>query len=385
MLRKKRYLKVVHVVGARPNFVKIAPLIREMRKYKRVEQLLVHTGQHYDFDMSSTFFKDFKIPKPDINLGVGSLGTVRQIAEIKKRFEKVCLEKKPDIIIVVGDVNSTLACSLVANKLNIKLAHIEAGLRSFDRTMPEETNRMVTDSLSDYLFTTCNDANLNLVREGIDKKKIHFVGNVMIDSLLLNLKKISSIKFNLKPKSYAVLTLHRPSNVDNKNNFLKIIKILQYISLRRPIIFPAHPRTLKQIQKFKFFNYFFKCKFSSLDDNLLRKHNYKGIFLVEPLAYLNFLKLYSCAHFVLTDSGGIQEETTFLNIPCITLRENTERPITIKKGTNYLTCNNFKKNKEIVDIILQGRAKISKKIKFWDGNASKRIVSILISLLHVDK
>ena len=381
-MKKKHIIKIINVVGARPNFIKIAPLIREMDRYKKIEKILIHTGQHYNFEMSQAFFKDLQIPKPKINLGVGSLRDVSQIAEIMKRFEKICLREKPDLIIVVGDVNSTLACSLVANKLNIKLAHVEAGMRSFDRTMPEEINRMITDSISDYLFTTCKDANINLAREGIDKNKIHFVGNIMIDSLLFNLREITSRKLKIKHKSYAVLTLHRPSNVDNKNIFLSIINILKDISFKIPIIFPVHPRTLKQIQKFNFLHYFFKYRFSNIDDNLLRMHNYKGIFLVEPLTYLNFLKLYSHAHFVLTDSGGVQEETTFLNIPCITLRENTERPITIKKGTNYLTGNNPRRILENVGLILKGRGKISSKIKYWDGRSSKRIVKLLLATIE---
>lgn len=379
-MAKRKSVKIISVVGARPNFVKIAPLIREMNRYKIIKKILVHTGQHYDIQMSQAFFKDLLIPEPDINLGVGSFENIRQIAEIMKRFERVCLLQKPDVVIVVGDVNSTLACSLVANKLNIKLAHIEAGLRSFDRTMPEETNRILTDSISDYLFTTCSDANANLEREGIDKKKVFWVGNVMIDSLVYNLKSIRIKQLKLNRGSYAVLTLHRPNNVDCRDNFLKIIKILRCISLRVPIVFPAHPRTLKQLQKFNYYKYFTRCKFKRLNDSLLRRYSNSGIFLLEPLSYLDFLNLYSHARFVITDSGGIQEETAFLNIPCITLRENTERPITIKMGTNYLTGSDSIKIKKVVNIILQGRAKSAKKIKFWDGKTSKRVVSKLIEV-----
>jgi len=382
MINKRKTIKIINVVGARPNFVKIIPIIREMDKYKVIKKLLVHTGQHYDFEMSQSFFEDLQIPPADINLGVRFASNVLQIAEIMKRFEKICLEEKPDLILVVGDVNSALACSLVASRLNIKLAHIEAGLRSFDRTMPEEINRLITDSISDYLFTTCNDANLNLLKENISKEKIYFVGNVMIDSLIYNLREISSKYLRVEGSSYAVLTLHRQSNVDNKERLLTIIKLLRNISCRIPIIFPAHPRTLKQINKFNFLDYFIITKFSRFDSNLLEKYNYKGIFLVEPLSYLVFLKLYSNAKFVLTDSGGIQEETSFLNIPCITLRENTERPITIYKGTNYLIGNNYRLVKRVVDLILSGNAKRKKDIELWDGKTSQRIVRILLRSLR---
>jgi len=378
-------MKIILVVGARPNFIKIAPIINEMDKYnakhsrsKNFNYLLVHTGQHYDDNMSNSFFKNLEIPQPHIYLGVGSGTHAEQTAKIIIAFEKVCLEEKPNLVIVVGDVNSTLACSLVAAKLCIPVAHIEAGLRSFDRKMPEEINRIITDSLSDYLFTTCRDANENLEREGIPRTKIYFVGNVMIDTLIkyTELAKSKIKKFDyLKKKDYILLTLHRPSNVDNKKKLIEIFEALNYISKEIPIIFPAHPRTQKKIEEFVFSDYFQKSPINNLAHT-------KSIYLISPLSYLEFLYLMNNAKFVLTDSGGVQEETTVLGIPCLTLRENTERPVTIKEGTNILVGTDKEKIIEESFNILKGKGKIGKIPELWDGKASQRIISILQNDLY---
>jgi UDP-N-acetylglucosamine 2-epimerase (non-hydrolysing) len=357
-------LKAVLVAGARPNFMKIAPIFHEMKKQREYFDIVVlHTGQHYDYNMSGLFFKDLSLPKPDIFLGVGPGTQAVQTAKIVVKFEKVCVKEKPDLIIVVGDVNSTLACSLVAAKLCIPIAHVEAGLRSFDRAMPEEINRVIVDHISDFLFTTCEDANDNLKREGISRKNIFFVGNVMIDTLK-NLKvksKKSSIlnKIGLQKNNYAVLTLHRPSNVDDREKLQRIFSAFQSLSRHIPIIFPVHPRTLKQIKNFGI------------------SFNNKNIKLIEPLGYLDFMKLYMDSKLVLTDSGGIQEETTYSGIPCLTLRENTERPITVKEGTNILVGSD--KNKIIKESlrILNEKCKAKRAPRLWDGKSAERIVKIL--------
>lgn len=375
-------MKILCIVGTRPNFMKIAPIINQMKKYnsahfpkKIFEYLLVHTGQHYDCNMSDSFFKDLEIPSPNIHLGVGSGTHSEQTGKIMIAFENVCFKEKPDLIIVVGDVNSTLACSITVAKLCIPIAHVEAGLRSFDRTMPEEINRLVTDSLSDFLFTTCRGANENLKKEGIPENNIYLVGNVMIDTLYKyrNLAELKIEKFkNLKKKDYVLLTLHRPSNVDNKKTLQEIIESLVEISKEIPIIFPAHPRTQKMIERFEFYNFFHK----SLNYHFSQM---KGIFLLTPLPYLEFLYLMANAKFILTDSGGIQGETTALGIPCLTLRENTEYPITIEEGTNILV--GIDKEKIINESlnILNGKAKIGKIPELWDGKAAKRIIEILIN------
>jgi len=354
--------KIVLVVGARPNFMKIAPIMRQLRKYRQFMPVLVHTGQHYDRFMSKVFFDDLKIARPYINLNVGSGSHAAQTAEIMKRFERFLIREGADLVLVVGDVNSTLACSLVASKLHIKIAHVEAGLRSFDRTMPEEINRIVTDGISDFLFTTCKDANVNLLREGIDKRKIYFVGNVMIDSLLTAKIEAKDIKFknlNLQKFEYAVLTLHRPSNVDERKAFLNILRALKEISKKVQIVFPCHPRTMKQIRDFNFKKFF------------------KNIKIVNPLGYLEFVKLISGAKFILTDSGGIQEEATILNIPCLTLRKNTERPVTVKHGTNIIVGTDTRRIIKESFKIIDGIRKKSKPIPYWDGKAAERIVKIL--------
>jgi UDP-N-acetylglucosamine 2-epimerase (non-hydrolysing) len=360
-------IKTLLVAGARPNFMKIAPIYAEMKKHRKFIPVIVHTGQHYDKNMSRFFFRDLELPKPDIYLGVGSGSHAAQTAKIMMHFEEVFVNEKPDLVLVVGDVNSTLACSVVSAKLHIPVAHVEAGLRSFDRAMPEEINRIVCDSISDFLFTTCEDGNRNLIKEGHGKSKVFFVGNVMIDTLLKFKRKAlkSDIlgQLNIKRNEYAILTLHRPSNVDNKETFQEIINALKNISDKITIIFPIHPRTRKQIEKFKFFSFFdvVKC--------------------VEPVGYLDFLNLMINSRFALTDSGGIQEETTILDIPCLTLRENTERPITIKEGTNILVGTDEKRIVKEAKNILNGNYKTGRHPKFWDGKAAQRIVKILKEIM----
>ncbi|HLM59463.1 MAG TPA: UDP-N-acetylglucosamine 2-epimerase (non-hydrolyzing), partial [Pyrinomonadaceae bacterium] len=335
-------LKVLNIVGARPNFMKIAPITREMRRRERdFQPLIVHTGQHYDAAMSDSFFTDLGIPKPDFHLEVGSHSHAVQTARIMTAFEPVVLQERPDWVLVVGDVNSTIACALVCAKLGVKVAHVEAGLRSRDRTMPEEINRILTDAISDLLLTTSQDADENLKAEGVSEDKIKFVGNVMIDSLFYSLKlaESSSVRenLNLTEKEYAVLTLHRPSNVDDREIFSGLLDALVSISEKIPIIFPVHPRTCARISEFGFTETIFRSQ----------------IKLIEPLGYLDFMRLYSGARIVLTDSGGLQEETTALSIPCLTLRENTERPITISHGTNLLVGTNPERIKETAFEVLQ--------------------------------
>jgi UDP-N-acetylglucosamine 2-epimerase (non-hydrolysing) len=360
-------LKILNIVGARPNFMKIAPIVREMRRREaEFQPLIVHTGQHYDEAMSDSFFRDLGIPRPDFHLEVGSASHAVQTARIMMAFEPVVLAEKPDWCLVVGDVNSTIACALVCAKLGVKIAHVEAGLRSRDRTMPEEINRILTDSISDLLLTTSQDADENLRQEGVAAEKIKFVGNVMIDSLFYNLEQSESSKaredLDLNNKDYAVLTLHRPSNVDDDTVFSGLLDALCEISEKLPVIFPAHPRTRANIKKFGFAG---------------RVAN-SGIRLIEPLGYLDFMNLYSSARLVLTDSGGLQEETTALGIPCLTLRENTERPITIELGTNILVGTNPEKIKQAAFGILENSSKKETKIPpLWDGHAAERICDAL--------
>ena len=358
-------MKIVNIVGARPNFMKIAPVIREMEKVSDFETLLIHTGQHYDGEMSDIFFKDLGLPRASKYLDTGSDLQARQTAKIMTKLEDVLIRKKPDLAIVVGDVNSTLAASLVCAKLHIPIAHIEAGLRSFDRKMPEEINRIVTDALSDYLFTTSKEANQNLEREGIPKEKIFFVGNVMIDTLRLLKRKAEHLStfrlFGLQRKKYALLTLHRPENVDNPDVLKNILMALREVVKLIPIIFPVHPRTRKQIKSFGYQDYF---------------HN-SGIKLIKPLGYLAFLNLMINSKFVFTDSGGIQEETTALGIPCLTLRVNTERPVTVSNGTNTIVRDNYKGIIRLARKIMNGSYKKGHRPQLWDGRAAQRIVRIL--------
>jgi UDP-N-acetylglucosamine 2-epimerase (non-hydrolysing) len=361
-------IKILNIVGARPNFMKIAPIVREMqRRENEFQSRIVHTGQHYDAAMSDSFFVDLGIPKPDFHLEIGSASHAVQTAKIMIAFEPIVLQEKPDWVLVVGDVNSTIACAIVCAKLGVKIAHVEAGLRSRDRSMPEEINRILTDSISDLLLTTSQDADENLKQEGIADDKIKFVGNVMIDSLFYNLEKAKSLNvrenLNLKDKDYAVLTLHRPSNVDEKEVFEGLLNALIEISQKLPIIFPVHPRTKANIEKFEFAE---------------RVAN-SNISLIEPLGYLDFMNLYSGAKLVLTDSGGLQEETTALGIPCLTLRENTERPITIELGTNILVGTNPERIKQAAFEILENSSTKDVKIPpLWDGHAAERICDSLL-------
>ncbi len=350
--------------GARPNFMKIAPLIRELERQK-IKFKLIHTGQHYDYNMSKIFFDNLGISKPDYFLNVGSGSHAFQTAKIMIEFEKVILKEKPKLIIVVGDVNSTIACALVAKKLLIEVAHVEAGLRSFDKKMPEEINRKLTDHLADYLFVTEESGLFNLKNEGIDSSKIFFVGNIMIDNLLTNSKLARENNYykglGLIRDSYGLITIHRASNVDTKKDLERVIKTLNYIQSKIKIIFPIHPRTQKNLKNFNL-------------DEQLKKPN---IILTEPLGYLEFLNLMMNAKFILTDSGGIQEEASYLKIPILTLRQNTERPITIEKGTNTLIGNDFNKLKMYVDKILSDSYKKGQEIEKWDGKTSQRIVEII--------
>jgi len=366
MLSNDVALKILHVVGARPNYMKIAPIYQQMKKHQGLfQQLLVHTGQHYDPNMSEIFFRELNLPEPNINLNVGSGSHAQQTAQIIERFEPVLLDFCPDWVIVPGDVNSTLACALVAAKLGVKVAHVEAGLRSFDRTMPEEINRVLTDHLSDVLFVSEPSGNDNLIREGIDKNKIFFVGNTMIDTLvqLLPLAKMRWEKLNeiYHLDRFILVTLHRPSNVDNIGRLREIVEALSEISIHCPVIFPVHPRTQKVIME------------NQLDCNNLT--------LVEPLGYLDFLCLESKASLVVTDSGGIQEETTFLGVPCLTVRPNTERPLTLTHGTNRLvSADKEELLQSMYEVLEDGKTIAPPSLFLWDGRASERIVKILAEM-----
>lgn len=378
--------------------MKIAPLIRAIKKHnknnsdRRIKFKIIHTGQHYDYEMSKVFFKDLDIPEPDVYLGVGSGTHSEQTGKIMIEFEKIMCKEKPDTVVVVGDVNSTLACSLVASKIIYNsgkkplIAHVEAGLRSFDRKMPEEINRILNDQISDFLFTPTEDANENLIREGVDKEKIFLVGNIMIDNLLFNLKetKKSSVleEFSLSKNgklttNYAVLTLHRPSNVDHVKIFRKIIQALRVVSQKIPIIFPAHPRTKKMIEDLNLADSFL------IKDNKTHLIINKGIYLIDPLGYLDFMKLMLHSTFVLSDSGGIQAETTFLGIPCLTLRDNTEWTITVDKGTNILVGTEGKQIIRKSFEILDSRKKEGMTLVLWDGRVAERIIGILQKEVYI--
>lgn len=385
-------MRIINVVGTRPNFMKIAPLLRAIKKHNQeqgipLKQVLVHTGQHYDYEMSKVFFKDLEIPKPDIYLGVGSGTHAEQTGKTMIEFEKVLLAQRPDIVVVVGDVNSTLAGTLAAIKLNIPVAHVEAGLRSFDMTMPEEINRIVTDVLSTYLFSPSPDAIKNLRHEGIAEDRIFLVGDVMIDNLIFNkeramksniLKELGLIAFRQmgnfsevkspQPMNYAVLTLHRPSNVDNRETLLNVLEALKVISQEIPVFFPIHPRTEKQVKYFELEGYLNSSQASSAS---------AGVHCIAPLGYLDFLCLIINCKFVMTDSGGIQQETTFLNIPCLTLRDTTEWPITISQGSNILVGNNTEKIIGEAHKIMEGKGKKGTAPDVWDGKTSERIINII--------
>ena len=357
-----RPARIVAVAGARPNFMKIAPLLREVERRPGVEAFLVHTGQHYDEAMSKNFFKDLRIKEPDLNLEVGSGSHAEQTASVLVKMERVLIEQNPDLLLVVGDVNSTLAASLAAVKLEIPVAHVEAGLRSGDRAMPEEINRILTASISTWLFTTEEEANHNLMKEGIPKDRIHHVGNVMIDTLFDKLqearKRDTVERLGLEAGKYALLTLHRPSNVDDPEVLRGIFETLEQIHEKLPILFPVHPRTRASIEK----------KLGNVEPRLQ---------LAEPMGYLDFLKLMSDARLVFTDSGGIQEETTALGVTCLTLRENTERPVTVSEGTNTIVGSDPKTILIEADKALRGDGKAGRTPALWDGQAAGRILDIL--------
>lgn len=374
-------MKIVNIVGARPNFMKIAPLMREMRQHPEITPLLVHTGQHYDVAMAGQFFADLQIPPPDVSLDVGSGTHATQTAEVMKRLEPVLEKERPDLVLVVGDVNSTVAASLTATKLLIPVAHVEAGLRSFDRTMPEEINRLVTDAISDLLFVTEESGLCNLLNEGTDKAKVFFVGNVMIDSLEASrrLWQQSAIRetLGLHGREYGVMTLHRPSNVDREQALKGLIGAIGEVAHRIPIVFPVHPRTRKSLEK--------------LREQGIPLHmepgrvGQAGIHCMDPLGYLDFMTLVAGCRIVLTDSGGIQEETTALGIPCLTLRENTERPVTVTHGTNRLVGISPTRIIEEAGKVLGTPLRAAAPPPLWDGHASERIVKILIQYVNSRK
>lgn len=354
-------MRVSHIIGARPNFMKVAPVLRALAAHSDISQALIHTGQHYDSNMSDVFLKQLGLPNPDVNLAVGSGTHAKQTAEIMTRLEPILSGTKPDLLLVYGDVNSTVAASLVAAKMGIKIGHVEAGLRSFDRTMPEEINRLVTDQLADFLFTPSTDADSNLKKEGIAQKKIFFTGNVMIDSLVRLLPAARNIAQDGWPGHYALVTLHRPGNVDDSCMLKRILTSLVEVSRDVEVIFPVHPRTRQRIAEF------------GLNAGKLR--------LLDPLAYLEFLALQSRARVVITDSGGIQEETTFLGIPCLTVRDNTERPITLTLGTNILVGRSPETLRTEVSKVLSGNAKKGTVPPLWDGHAGERIAGVIVSQL----
>lgn len=359
--------KIVMVVGARPNFMKSAPLMRELAKHPdHFETILIHTGQHYDHKLSQLFFDELKMPKPNIYLGVGSGSHAEQTARIMTSLESELMELKPELVIVFGDINSTLATSVVTSKLWIKLAHVEAGLRSFDNSMPEEINRIVTDRLSNYLFVSEQSGLDNLKSEGVPDEKVFFTGNIMIDSLVSNLEVASKSdildRLNIKRGEYIAMTMHRPANVDNPEIFKSLFDAIRKISKRMPIVFPCHPRTQKRIEEFGLDQ-------DSNDDNLI---------IIEPLGYLDFLKLQTESKLLLTDSGGIQEETTYLKIPCITMRENTERPSTVDIGTNIIVGTDPEKIINATMSAIDGKGKKGAVPELWDGKTADRIVDILL-------
>jgi UDP-N-acetylglucosamine 2-epimerase (non-hydrolysing) len=363
-------LKVINVVGARPNFMKVAPLVEAMgRRAGEFAPLVVHTGQHYDESLSDAFFRDLDLPRADFHLGVGSGSHAAQTAAVMERFEPVVVAERPDWVVVVGDVNSTLACALVCAKLGVRVAHVEAGLRSRDRTMPEEINRLLTDQIADLLLTPSEDADRNLLAEGIPPSRIRLVGNVMIDSLVKHLERSARSKarerLGVEGRDYAVVTLHRPSNVDDAATLRRILSALARVAQELPVVFPVHPRTRARIE-----------------DGGLTPHvaDAAGLRLVEPLGYLDFLHLLSGARLVLTDSGGLQEETTVLGVPCLTLRENTERPVTVELGTNRVVGTDAERIvSEALDALRRARADTPPRVPpLWDGRAAERVLDAII-------
>jgi UDP-N-acetylglucosamine 2-epimerase (non-hydrolysing) len=358
---------IVHVVGARPNYMKIAPLMDALKDAPGIRQILVNTGQHYDEAMSKSFLRELQLPAPDRNLEVGSASHAVQTAKVMIGFEQVCLEDKPDLVVVAGDVNSTMAASLVAAKLMIPIAHLEAGLRSHDRAMPEEVNRIVTDCLADLLLTPSTDGDENLIKEGVAREKVHFVGNIMIDTLMRHLPMAAldrlAGRLALKDKEYGVLTLHRPSNVDNPEILTRILEAVATIAQTVPIVFPVHPRTRERLRTFGI-------------DHLL-----KNVTLTEPMGYIDFLSLTSHARIILSDSGGLQEESTALGIPCLTLRENTERPVTITHGTNRLVGTQTAAILAGFDEAMSHEHEEHKRPPLWDGRTAGRVATVLQNFL----
>lgn len=366
-----KFFSVLNVVGARPNFVKMAPIVEAMRPYAAaIRYKLVHTGQHYNAQLSDAFFKDLNLPRADIELGVGSGSHAEQTGRIMIGFETECLKHKPDLVVVVGDVNSTLACALAAKKVGIPVAHVEAGLRSRDLSMPEEINRLCTDAITDYLFTTDTIADDNLRREGIAESRIHFVGNVMIDTLVKYRSAASKLtlieQLGLTRGGYGIVTLHRPCNVDSRTAFEEVLEALQAVARHLPLVFPLHPRTQMMVNQFGFGHYF--TKGNQVD----------GVWATEPMGYLEFLHLMLGARLVLTDSGGIQEETTALGIPCLTLRDNTERPITCTMGTNRLVGRHKDAIVTAAEAVLNQPPADLRIPEKWDGRTAERIVAVLM-------
>ncbi|MCB9549806.1 MAG: UDP-N-acetylglucosamine 2-epimerase (non-hydrolyzing) [Myxococcales bacterium] len=359
-------MRILNVVGARPNFMKIAPLMAAWRDHPQVEPLLLHTGQHYDHTMSDLFFEELGIPRPDINLEVRGGSHAYQHAAVMQAFEPVCQELKPDLLVVVGDVNSTISCALVAAKLGVRVAHVEAGLRSFERTMPEEINRILTDQIADLLFVSEESGLINLAREGLDHEGVHFVGNVMIDSLLRHLPRAERSPvledLGLQAGTYGVLTLHRPANVDDPVVLGRLLDVLARVHAEVPLVFPAHPRTLDRLAKF------------GLREKL---DAFKGLRIVEPMGYFDFLKLVRHSRIIMTDSGGIQEETTVLRVPCVTLRETTERPSTCIVGTNRLAGTDPARIWADFEAAMATDPTAYGIPAKWDGKAAQRIAAIV--------
>jgi UDP-N-acetylglucosamine 2-epimerase (non-hydrolysing) len=354
-------VKILHVVGARPNFMKVAPILAQLRKRPGVQQVLVHTGQHYDAKMSDVFFRDLGMPDPDVHLGVGSGSHAQQTGRVMMEIEPVLLRERPDVVVVAGDVNSTVAVALVAAKMGLAIAHVEAGLRSGDWTMPEEINRVLTDRLSDLLFTPSRDGDENLRREGIDPSRVHFVGNVMIDSLYAALPRARESRVHerleLSRGGYALATLHRPANVDDPGALARLLSALAEVAAQLPVVFPIHPRTRARVP----------AGFEA-----------RGLRLIEPLGYLDFLALVAEAKLVMTDSGGIQEETTALGVPCLTLRENTERPVTVEVGTNQLVGTDPARAVAAAREVLAGTSRRGAIPELWDGRAAERVAEVLV-------